>query len=131
MVEREEASHAAVVGKLALVCARANAENFIMPRNCRSIIASRACDASISQREKQELLLQALKLHVDWATTSSILVSLSGGYAELLGNKRTVRLPNFELDVRLSQALNDRGFVGKIKPEKDYITVYTKRAGRL
>ncbi|MBA2930433.1 hypothetical protein G9Q86_17835 [Pseudomonas sp. CCUG 57209] len=131
LVEREEASHAAVAGKLALVCARANAENFIMPRNCRSIIASRACDASLSQREKQELLHQALKLHVDWATTSAILASLSGGYAELLGDKRTVRLPNSELDVRLCQALNDRGFVGKIKLEKDYITVYTKRVGRL
>ncbi|WP_122846135.1 hypothetical protein [Pseudomonas viridiflava] len=131
LVEREETSHAAVVEKLALVCARANAENFIMPRNCRSIIASRACDASLSQREKQELLHQALKLHVDWATTSSILASLSGGYAELLGDKRTVRLPNSELDARLCQTLNDCGFVGKIKPEKDYITVYTKRAGRL
>lgn len=131
LVEREEASDAAVVGKLALVCARANAENFVMPRNCRSIIASRACDASLSQREKQELLHQALKLHVDWATTSSILASLSGGYAELLGDKRNVRLPNSELDVRLCEALNDRGFVGKIKPEKDYITVYNKRVGRL
>ncbi|MBP1120968.1 MULTISPECIES: hypothetical protein [Pseudomonas] len=131
LVAREEASHAAVVGKLALVCARANAENFIMPRNCRNIIASRACDANLPQREKQELLHQALKLHIDWATTSSILVSLSGGYAELLGDKRTVRLPNLELDVRLSQALNERGFVGKIKPEKDHIMVYTKRVGRL
>ncbi|MCD5986452.1 hypothetical protein KDX30_00920 [Pseudomonas sp. CDFA 553] len=130
LVEREEAGHAAIVGKLALVCARANAEKFIMPRNCRSIIASRACDASLPQRERQELLHQALKLHVDWATTSSILASLSGGYAELLGNKRNVRLPNSELDVRLCQALNDRGFVGKIKPEKDYITVYTKRVGK-
>ena len=74
---------------------------------------------------------QALKLHVDWATTSSMLGSLSGGYAELLGDKRTVRLPNSELDARLCQALNDRGFVGKIKPEKDYIPVYTKRVGRL
>lgn len=131
LVEREEASHAPVVGKLALVCARANAENFIMPRNCRSIIASRACDASLSQREMQELLHQALKLHVDWATTSAILASLSGGYAELSGDKRTVRLPNSELDVRLCQALNNRGFVGKIKLEKDYMTVYTKRVGRL
>ncbi|NMZ49474.1 hypothetical protein [Pseudomonas poae] len=131
LVEREEASHAAVVGKLALVCARANAENFVMPRNCRSIIASSACDASLSQREKQELLHQALKLRVDWATTSSMLASLSGGYAELLGDKRTVRLPNSELDARLCQALNERGFVGKIKPEKDYMTVYTKRVGRL
>lgn len=86
---------------------------------------------SLSQREKQELLHQASKLHVDWATASSILVSLSGGYAELLGDKRTVRLTNSELDVRLALALNDRGFVGKIKPEKDYITVYNKRVGRL
>ena len=131
LVEREEASQVTVVGKLALECARANAENFVMPRNCRSIIASRACDAILSQRERQELLHQALKLHVDWAITSSILASLTGGYAELLGDKRTVRLPNSELDFRLCQALNDRGFVGKIKPEKDYITAYTKRVGRL
>jgi hypothetical protein len=62
---------------------------------------------------------------------SSILVSLSGGYAELMGNKRNVRLPNSELDVRLCEALNDRGYISKIKLEKDFITVYTKRVGRL
>ncbi|WP_285425784.1 hypothetical protein [Pseudomonas sp. efr-133-TYG-103a] len=130
LVEREEAGDASVIGRLGSVCAKANAENVTLPKNCRSMIVARARDAAISQRERQELLHQALKLHIDWATTSLILVSLAGGFAELLGDKRTVRLPNTEQDLRLANALHDRGFVGKIKEDKNGITVYTKRVGR-
>lgn len=59
-----------------------------------------------------------------------ILVSFVGGYADLLGDKRTVRLPSTEHDLRLTRALHDRGFVGKIKEDKNGITVYIKRVGR-
>jgi hypothetical protein len=131
LVERDVAEDTAVIVKLGAVCARANSENSVLPGSCRRIIESRAGDASVPWQERLELLHQALKLQVDWAATSVILALLTGGYADLLADKRSVRLPTSQQNARLAQALQDRGFVGKIKPEKDYITMYTKRAGRL
>lgn len=40
-----------------------------------------------------------------------------------------VRLPNSEQAVQPALAIIDRDFAGKVKPEKDYIKMYTERVG--
>jgi hypothetical protein len=130
MVEREVAGDGAVIGKLASVCARANAEGTLLPANCRSIIVKQAGDANVPLEDRLELLDQALKLNCDWPATASILGLLGSGYEDLLTLTRSVRIPPTQRDGRVAQSLHHRGFVGKVKPGRDYIEVYNKRLGR-
>ncbi|WP_411960655.1 hypothetical protein ACK3BE_09500 [Pseudomonas mandelii] len=129
LVEREMASDAEALKQLGSVCARANAEGVVLSRNCLSIIVSAANDANTSEQGRKALLLQALKLKIDWATTSPILVALADGYADLAAKKRLVRLPNSSLDAHIVNTLQLRGFVGKISNDKDYIEAFSRPSG--
>jgi hypothetical protein len=129
LVEREMASDAETLKHLSSVCARANTEGVVLSRNCLSIIVSTANDANNSEQERKELLLQALKLNLDWATTSPILVALAGGYGDLATKKRSVRLPKSSLDADIANALRLRGFVGKINNGNNYIEAFSRPSG--
>lgn len=129
LVEREMASDAETLKHLSSVCARANTEGVVLSRNCLSIIVSTANDANNSEQERKELLLQALKLNLDWATTSPILVALAGGYGDLATRKRSVRLPKSSLDADIANALRLRGFVGKINNGNNYIEAFSRPSG--
>jgi hypothetical protein len=129
LVEREVASDAETLKQLGSVCARANSEGATLSRNCLPIIVSSANDANTSGQERKELLLQALKLKSDWATTSPILVALAGGYGDLATKKRSVRLPTSNLDALIVDALQIRGFVGTFNNGKDYIEAFSKPSG--
>lgn len=129
LVEREVASDAGTLKQLGSVCARANAEGVVLSRNCLPIIVSSANDANTSEQERKELLLQALKLNLDWVTTSPILVAFAGGYGDLAAKKRSVRLPTSSLDAHIANALQLRGFVGKVNNGKNHIEAFSKPSG--
>ncbi|PTT00197.1 hypothetical protein [Pseudomonas sp. HMWF006] len=131
LVEREVASDAETLKQLGNVCARANSEGAVLSRNCLSIIVSLANAANTSEQERKELLLQALKLNLDWAITSPILVALAGGYGHLAAKKRSVRLPNSSVDAQIANALQLRGFVGKINNGKNHIEAFSRPSGMI
>lgn len=131
LVEREVAGDAETLKQLGNVCARANTEGAVLSHNCLPIIVSSANAANTPEQERKELLLQALKLKIDWVTTSPILVALAGGYGDLAAKKRSVRLPNSSLDAHIADALQLRGFVGKINNGKNHIEAFSRPSGMI
>jgi hypothetical protein len=114
------------VGEIARICGLANQGSSSFPAPFVPLIRKLAAEEGLTSDQRSEMLIQCLPSS-SWGDAASLLGLLRDeGFARLSPSVRRIEVPYSDLNVRLVNALQARGFVQTVATKDDVISATAK-----